>query len=330
MTKLTGLALCVLLSSCSSNSGSDAPAAPAPADPQQQQAPGGFIAGFDPPPAPAGYQRIVTPAVQGLAPGSDTMFCQYVGGAADADTDVIDLVGAQSKGGHHLVLYATQMAAPIGTSHVCTTDDMLSVRYLGAIGGEGTGSVSGHDLPPGTVFRIPKGQALLANAHYINTTDHPIDGQAAIDIKTAPADPSKKVITLFTNVATQFSVPASQSGQADATCVAGQDMDVFYFGNHMHNYGTSVFSQLVRANGEKVSLREDPTWRPEEEFNPVFAKWPLTAPVHIAKGDTVQTHCTWQNTTNGPIGFPTEMCVGIGFFVGPVEMDCVDGHWPGK
>src|SRR5262249_46675923 len=155
--------------------------------------------------------------------------------------------------------------------------------------------------------RIPKGQALLANAHYINTTDHPIDGQAVIDIKTAPADMSKKVITLFTNVATSFSVPAAQSGQADATCVAGQDTDVFYFGNHMHGYGTSAFSQLIRANGEKVSLREDPTWRPEEEFNPVFAKWPLTAPVHIAKGDTVQTHCTWQNTTNAAIGFPTEM-----------------------
>jgi hypothetical protein len=134
-------------------------------------------------------------------------------------------------------------------------------------------------------------------------------------------------MTMFTNVNLNFSIPAGQSAQADATCVAGQDMDIFAFGNHMHGFGTSIYTQLERVTGEKVSIREDPVWRPEMEFNPQIQKWGIDAPLHVAKGDTIRTHCTWQNTTNAALTFPTEMCVGFSFFIGPTEIDCVNGQW---
>jgi len=333
MTKLAALALIAFLTSCSSSK-SDTPPPPSNNPPpdqggQQQPPPGPspYIDGFTPPAAPAGYQRFVTPVIKALPPGSDTMWCQYIAAPFDKDTDVIDLVGSQSKGGHHLILYGTDSAQPVGTSRECNSGDMLSVHYLGAIGGE-TGGFGGKDLPDGTVFRAPKGLALIANAHFINTTDHPIDAQAVIDVKLADADPSKKVITLFANAQLDFNIPANQSAQADATCVVQQDMDVFFFGNHMHGYGTSIYSQVERTSGEKTSLRADPTWLPEMEFNPQFARWTLSAPMHINKGDTVRTHCAWQNTTGSALSFPTEMCVGFAFFIGQTEVDCVNGQWP--
>ena len=41
----------------------------------------------------------------------------------------------------------------------------------------------------------------------------------------------------------------------------------------------------------------------------------------------MHTHCEWNNTTDTTYRFPTEMCVGIGFYVGQVEIDCIDGEW---
>ncbi len=290
---------------------------------------GVYIPGFDPGPVPDGYTRYVTPVVHDIPPGADKMWCQFVSQAPfDHDYDVIDLTGAQSKGGHHVVFYATKSSEPYGTSHDCSDSDMSRLIYLGAIGGEGTAAIA-KAQPAGTVFRVPAGYSIMANVHFINVTNHNIDGQSAIDLKVAPADPARTTMTLFTNVATdeKLNVPAHATSKLDLNCSIKQDLDVLMFANHVHERGSAVFSELLHADGSHEMLRQDMTWTPHNTFDPPFTSWTVDAPMHFKAGDTVHTHCEWNNTTDQTYKFPTEMCVGIGFYKGLVEVDCIDGAW---
>ena len=65
---------------------------------------------------------------------------------------------------------------------------MLHISFVGAIGGEGT-ATSAAKLPDGLNFRLPAGQALMINTHWLNATDNTVDGQAVIDVKFADATP---------------------------------------------------------------------------------------------------------------------------------------------
>ena len=58
----------------------------------------------------------------------------------------------------------------------------------------------------------------------------------------------------------------------------------------------------------------------------------MSAPFVLRAGDTLHTHCTWNNTTSSALAFPTEMCVGMGVFLPPGGTDgqdiyCVDRQW---
>ncbi len=288
-----------------------------------------YIDGFDPGPVPDGYTRYVTPIIKDIAPGTDKMWCQYVSQKPfDQDYDVVDLTGSQSKGGHHVVFYAVKNSAPYGTTHDCSDSDMTRLIYLGAIGGEGTAGIA-KAQPQGTVFRVPAGYSIMANVHFINVTNHNIDGQAAVDLKVAPADPKNTTMTIFTNVATddKLLVPAHSPAKLDLNCTVKQDLDILMFANHLHERGSMAFTEVVHADNSKTMLRQDMTWTPHNTFDPPFTSWTVDAPMHLKAGDVVHTHCEWNNTTDQTFRFPTEMCVGVGFYKGLVEIDCVDGDW---
>jgi hypothetical protein len=288
---------------------------------------GPYIDGFNPPPVQAGMTRFITPVIKDIQPGDDQLWCQWIQAPQDHDLDLVAFVGQQSKWGHHVVLYANSLVEPVGTSRICTNGDMLTVRYLAAVGGEGTSIVT---MPPNVVMRLPAGQAVMANVHFINAGTTTIEGQAVLDVNFQPPDPSRQVAGFLTDLNTQFTVPANTVGTADVSCVAPKDMQFFLFADHMHGYGSSIFTELIRAgDGSTMTLARDNIWQPEFMFNPTFSQWPLNAAATIKAGDTIHTHCEWNNTTTSALTFPGEMCVGLGFYLpgdGPDEI-CADGSW---
>ena len=290
--------------------------------------PSQFIAGFDVPPVEPGYTRYVTDTVS-LQPGDDLQWCQYMAPAATEPLDIVGLSGAQSVGGHHLIVYATANQAPVGTQRFCNSDDMLNVRVLGGFGGEAQSNL-GKELPPGVIFRIPQGYSLMFNYHYIDATPQAIQGQAYVDIKTGPPQPSDQVGSLFAVNNDQFTVlPISGIQTSDSTCVVQQDMQFFSVGNHMHAMGYSAYYELIHADGTHQMLRNDPTWSSEETFNPTVTLYPADQLLQIHVGETIHTHCEWVNTGTETLTFPTEMCVGFaGFLPGDGELlTCTDGLW---
>jgi hypothetical protein len=288
----------------------------------------GLIDGFHPAEAQAGFTRYVIPPVRGIMPGQQIFQCQWVAAPVDHDIDILLTGGAQSIGGHHAILYATTEVAPVGTSRECSNGDLTAIRYLGGIGGEGTGAAG--ELPPGVAYRLRKGLALMVNTHYVNASEAAMDGQTVLDVKYAAVDPNRLAASLFTNVdAEHIDIPANDRASLDVNCTMQADIPLFMFGNHMHKFGTSVFTEVTHAGTmTKEPVVQDPMWTQEFEFNPRVAHWSPDAPFSLKKGDTLRTHCEWNNTGSDVVTFPTEMCVGFGFFVGEGdEINCISNSW---
>lgn len=275
-----------------------------------------YVAGFKPPAPANGYQRFVLPPVMDVQPGDDLNYCQWVAPVSDTDRQVINTTGYQTPGGHHMVLYATTLNEPVGTSRICTTEDMLHISFLGGIGGENGADAT--DLPDGLAFPVPAGSALMANAHYLNATDNVMDVQSVADVKFAdPAKPLAPVGFFVTNW-DQFTIPASQAYTSDAYCKTNQQLSFFMFSNHMHEYGMHVMSEVIHTDGTRTTLAHDAAWSKEMAFNPVWARWDVGSPMVVNAGETFHVQCSWDNTTASDLVFPREMCDGAGFVLQPI------------
>jgi hypothetical protein len=287
-----------------------------------------WVANFNPPPVQPGYTRYVTPIIPNIQPGDNVEYCQWVAPASDVAQDVIASVGEQSPAGHHAIVYATKETNfATGETHICTENDMISISFMGAIGGEG---VSHTSLPEGLFFRLPANQAVMINTHWLNATDNTVDGQAVLDVKYAPADASHTVADIVANNGDTFTIAPNGPTTYDVSCTFPQDVNYAMITNHMHQYGTSAYTELIHPDGTKTSMVVNDTWPADAEFNPVYSTFSEAQPVVAHAGDVIHTHCEWMNTTNQALLFPTEMCVGAGFyFPGNGQLTCSDGQWLG-
>jgi hypothetical protein len=291
-----------------------------------------YIDGFNPAPVLARYTRFVTPVIKDIQPGQDITYCQWLRAPADHDVLVINSTVQQSKWGHHVVLFSDTANYPVGESHECKTTDMPSVRFLAGGAGEAAQSSVLIAFPPNVVTKIPAGSSIMASTHFINASEQVIDGQAIADLEMIDAsDPSASKYTVsgfFTNNGDAFSLPPSATTPYDTTCVVQQDMNFFAYGNHMHEWGFSAFSEVIHLDGTKTMLHEDTTWKPEFATHPTLSKWDVNSLMPVKNGETVHTHCEWDNNTTSAIGFPREMCVGFGFFLpSSADVICSDGMW---
>jgi len=271
-----------------------------------------YVNGFNPQATPAGYTRYVTPPIYQVNPGDDIILCQWLAPASDHDVDIIDVNGAQSLGGHHVVLYASSnVDEAVGTSRPCTAVDTEGVQFLGAIGGEGSSHVT---LPAGMVFRLQKGKSLMANVHYLNATTHTYDAQSVVDVRYAPVTPTSRVAAMLVVNAARFAIPPEQSYSMDGYCAAPSDLSLIMFADHLHEHGTSIFNEVIHADGTHQMLASDPSWTRDMIFNPTWHNWDLANPVAVKMGDQLHVHCEWQSTVDKALTFPDEMCIGLGFF----------------
>lgn len=167
----------------------------------------------------------------------------------------------------------------------------------------------------------------MLNTHFINATNHPINGYTVIDMKFAEVDQNRIIATLFPIGGMKFEVPANAPGELNTGCVVPERMELVGMSNHMHDWGATEVTEIQRASGEVIVLREDTTWTYDMQFNAAWNFWDIEAPFVIEAGDTVRTHCTWENTTSEPLAYPREMCFGRGYILSGADQFpvCFDG-----
>lgn len=274
-------------------------------------------------PTPAeGYTRFEPQTIE-VAPGEDGTWCQWLTAPAEADIDIMDITGEQPYPGHHAILVATKIQEPVGTTKLCSEVDQSSMKLLGGVGGEGSASA----FPEGAVLRLRKGESLLMNTHYLNTSTKQVTGRAMLDVKFEAPSPDHVVASFFTIVTVKFEIQPQSQATAEAKCVLPRDIQLIDFANHMHDFGSKVHTEEIRAGGDTVDLLRNDSWLYEWQFNPVRERWSVKEPHVLKAGDTIRTQCTWSNTSTDALTFPREMCVGAGFMLGDTDVNCVDGEW---
>src|SRR5262245_13635752 len=109
----SALPLVLFLVAC----GSDPARTPEGEDPEGPgESPTDVHGNFAPPPPAEGYTRLTAPVIEGIEPGADRQFCQYVYAPLDHDMDILDVQGFQSRSSHHAVAYAVTDFKALGTS----------------------------------------------------------------------------------------------------------------------------------------------------------------------------------------------------------------------
>jgi hypothetical protein len=274
-------------------------------------------------PVADGFTRYETKPVT-VPAGQDVLWSEWVAPPLENDMDVVAVTGLQSKGGHHAILYATTNVLPVGTSRAWQDADQLTTRTVGGVGGEGNDAI---ELPPGVVFRIKKGSALMIQSHYLNAGAQSLEGRSVLDVKLGPVDPTAQVASLFANASVAVSIPPGPRTSADVSCMVQKDLRLLMYANHMHNWGISASTELIAADGTTMPLKVDPTWNPSWAFHPNYSRFPLQTPAIIPAGSTIHTTCTWSNNTNKTLNFPTEMCTFAGFYLADSDAACVNGQW---
>jgi hypothetical protein len=272
--------------------------------------------------APPGYTRYHGKTMV-LQPGESGIWAEYVSPPMDQAYDVVDVIGHQGPGGHHAIMYASSETQPVGTVREWTNADQLSVRFLGGSGGEGVGNIV---LPEGLYFRVPQGNSLVLQTHYINTGDQPLEVTSFVDIKLEPASAEHTVAGLFVNVEPDITVMPGEPSLT-VTCELQEEMDIVMWANHMHEWGKSVVTTAELPGGETIEVKRDDLWDSEWVVNPNHTVRQLDNPLKLPAGTKLHTQCTWLNEGNAPIIFPDEMCVFFSFNTAGHDVNCISNDW---
>jgi copper type II ascorbate-dependent monooxygenase-like protein len=272
---------------------------------------------------PEGYVRYEPPTMT-VQPGETKMYLQWVAAPFDKDQNIIDLIGSQGDGGHHVILYTTKEIQPVGTTREFANADQADIQFVGGLGGEGGTPVK---LPPGVVFRVPAGRGLLLQTHYFNPTDEVIEGHSVVDVKFGDPAPGDQVAHFFASALHNVSVAPHADTTSETVCELKKDLPMLMYSNHMHELGVTIKTTLTDAVGTVKVLKDDPTWNTEWIYNPDYVSTTAESPMILPAGSTLTTRCEWHNTTDKTWEQPDEMCVFFGFFLGDKDITCSAGHW---
>ncbi|HIA00560.1 MAG TPA: hypothetical protein EYN66_01380 [Myxococcales bacterium] len=267
----------------------------------------GMLACFGTPPNPAEVMRLHTKALT-IPAGSELLVCSHLPITPEKDIFFRAMVGHQMPGGHHIALYSAFAPVNSDTPVPCGTgSEMENYRFLaGAFSG-------GKALVPDTIaVRLPAGQQLVIQSHYINSTDKPITVMDVLDLTlTTPDDPNSIADNLVLNLS-EFEIPAQSTGyEVSYTCGVGREIDIYSIVGHTHEHGTLLeLEHTSAATGTTLLYSESDGVLMREGGSPVV----LDSPLHLVPEDKLTIRCRWDNPFNEVLTYPTEMCAAIMYY----------------
>jgi hypothetical protein len=301
MMKTTAL-FCVLVAGCAADDGPE------------------LVAGFSPPAPGANEVQYLSPITRDIQPGEDRIDCAYLDAHIAGYSDIGRIAGYNSTGSHHIILYTTS-APQTPNVHACKEDEMVFLSMVGGTGGDAALSPE-QTLPDGLVRRVTGGQQLVIQTHWINTTDEPMDGQAAFNVRYEPVDTTKTPTDFMSLMNTQFEL-APGKNHAEVDCTFKDSLSIWQLAGHQHSMGKHI---KITYNGKMLV---DDDWKEEWSFNPKFLDF-TGAPMQTQAGDKIHIECDWMNPGSETVRFPSEMCGAVAqYYPSAGQLICFNGSWLG-
>ena len=242
---------------------------------------------------------------------SQIVYCANVTLPNEATLPITSFTSTQSKGGHHVIVFANKVDTAESPAVVCSqTIDPRTKTYIYISQKE----QDQQGFPPGVGLLVTGRTSVMLQVHYINTSSAPIQVSTVVNMNigapgqvTIPAAP-----LLFYRG--EFSVPPGAS-HVEASCNVGQGFDVAMFAGHMHSHGTNFFLHMTQGlpdggappfdAGNEQDLYDTTSWDspPEQNYPNGFT---------VPDGGTFHWGCDYQNDGTATIDEPDEMCAVLG------------------
>lgn len=261
----------------------------------------------------------VTPEYK--VPGyTEVQYCLF-GTYTGPDVAIVGQDTYQSLNGHHIVLMGTKADPddyPDGKVFDCTSTESLPMAdmdpiYIADIGIGSTDAepTFSSSLPAGVGVELEEGTRYVLQSHYLNATPDEILVQDAIYLHTQQPDSIENWAAPIVNVQSSLDLPPGQESNVTFDCTWEQELNILYVGGHMHEWGTA-FSLTETKGGVTETLYDIPVWDPVYRDAPPMNNYDESAPHTVQPGDVWTTSCTWFNTEDYALAFPSEMCVTFG------------------
>ncbi|MBX7197191.1 MAG: hypothetical protein K1X94_34395, partial [Sandaracinaceae bacterium] len=258
---------------------------------------------------PALFVRYFTPPIT-VPAHSDSTFCTYLDVTTDETLYFRATHGRQMRGGHHIAVFYANMPSDNHEPHVCTNAEMTNYMFAAGAGGEGGQDTN---MPPGVALRIEAGRQIVLQSHYINTADTPRTVMDMVDIERTTIEESPTIVDSFALINSEFSVPArARDYVLEKTCRIEEDMDIYLMLGHTHESGILFEIERTPSGTTEPELLYHATDGPLLRDNPQILTW--DTPLRFAAGDVLTLRCGWDNTSDTPLEWPSEMCVGLMYY----------------
>lgn len=246
-----------------------------------------------------------------ITPG-ETFQCFYSDVITDKEMSVIGANGKQVEGGHHLSLYYVDNQREPGMEE-CTSAEMLDWHFVVGAGGEAN-SASQLALPEGLAFKIPAGKQLMVQAHYINVSGAEMTANDWIKLDLVDPSLVEDYAADFVIDDDSFEIEPHAEYTTTMTCEVPQDVQLTLLLGHMHEQGAHFTLEKVDETGKQLELIYDEDWLPQYASHPPMLSYTKKDPFVLTKGTRLRQTCSWKNETDKKLLFPTEMCIGFGYY----------------
>jgi len=249
--------------------------------------------------------------------GAEAMNCHFLP-PLEHDLVIRGFRTQQSQGGHHMVVYRALTQKPAGTTEDCSSGESMSnlMLVLTQTGTQEPGA-SAIEFPENNVVVLPAGIQLVAQSHYINSSDAPVVTHDVMTLFATDADPESLTrLHLFVAGATSFEIPPDSNYSTSVGCVLDNDLTMLALTPHMHEWGTKIQLQ-VGVEGAMNVVADELNWAPDMRDLPPITSFSVPSARsdgHFQSGQAVALTCTWRNTEHAPLKFPQEMCAMVGYF----------------
>lgn len=267
---------------------------------------------FEAVPSEGTYERLYSPPIE-VPAESEVIMCSYLEVDPDEDWYITATQGQQMTGGHHIAVFMAVNRDDDPTPHECTDEEMTNFNFVaGAGGGGGQDTV----MPEGRALRVPAGRQLVIQSHYLNTSKEPRLVMDAVDLKRVEFDESLEIVDPFAMIYSDFVIPPGEELEHVKECTVNKPRSIYTLLGHTHDYGVLFEFELEREGSGEPELLYRATDGPLLRDNPEIKQY--DPPLQVEPGDTLRMRCKWNNTTDEPLGWPEEMCVGLMYY-GPGE-----------
>jgi len=180
------------------------------------------------------------------------------------------------------------------------------------------------NLIDGDAIKLNGGVRYVMDLHFINPTPDTLLLNAGQNIGVVDESEVERWVGVVRFDVGHLEIPPNSTHTQTFSCDWPEDVEVLSMYGHMHDYGEE-FSVYSSTDPDPVYSIEG--WTPDYRWLPPVVNYG-PGELTVTAGETYEVACTWNNTTDETLFFPTEMC-NAAFVVAPLTrpMSCVDGEY---